>query len=48
MGLICTNPKCKHKWEYKGKRKFYTTCPNCLHKVKISDNEKYNNKGRKQ
>jgi len=40
MKLKCNNPKCKYEWEYKGKQKFYATCPRCLRKVKIkSKNE---------
>lgn len=27
--------KCKHEWEYKGKRKYYVTCPDCYAKVNI-------------
>lgn len=27
--------KCNHEWEYKGKSKFYVTCPNCYNKVNI-------------
>ncbi len=31
--LVCKH--CKHKWDYKGKREYYTSCPNCMYKVKI-------------
>jgi len=31
-------PNCGHEWEYKGKKLFYATCPNCLRKVNISKN----------
>jgi len=27
--------KCKHLWEYKGKSKYYVTCPRCMNKVNI-------------
>ena len=33
MKLKCNH--CKYKWKYKGKQKFYATCPKCLYKVKI-------------
>ncbi len=33
MKLKCNN--CKYEWEYKGKSKYYATCPRCLQKVKI-------------
>ena len=38
--LECHN--CKHNWEYKGKSKFYATCPRCRFKVNIT-NSKINN-----
>lgn len=31
--LKCNN--CKRTWEYKGKAKYYATCPTCLYKVNI-------------
>ena len=37
MKLQCKNPKCKRKWEYKGEKKFYTTCPDCKTSVKIPE-----------
>ena len=33
MKIKC--PKCNHEWEYKGKSKYYVTCPQCYNKVKI-------------
>ena len=33
--LKCTNQKCNHEWDYKGKSKFYVTCPHCYNKFKI-------------
>ena len=36
MKLKCQNKKCKHEWDYKGKSKFYATCPRCLYKLNIS------------
>jgi len=35
--LKCPNKKCKHEWNYKGKSKFYTTCPKCLYKVRVKN-----------
>lgn len=35
MKIKC--PKCKHEWNYKGKSKFYVTCPQCYRKVKIKE-----------
>lgn len=31
--LKCQN--CKHKWNYKGKKEYYTCCPNCYYKVNL-------------
>lgn len=31
--------KCKHKWDYKGKSKYYITCPRCYRKVKAPAKE---------
>jgi hypothetical protein len=36
MRLRC--PKCGHIWDYKGRREFYVTCPNCYYKVNIRKN----------
>jgi len=33
MKLKCK--KCKHDWNYKGKSKYYATCPQCYNKVKV-------------
>jgi len=38
MEIKCTNKKCNHVWNYKGKSKFYVTCPHCYRKVKINKN----------
>jgi ribosomal protein S27E len=27
--------KCNHEWKYKGKSKFYVTCPECYNKINI-------------
>ena len=27
--------KCNHYWNYKGKSKYYATCPNCYNKVRL-------------
>ncbi len=37
MKLKCSNKKCDYEWEYKGRMKFYATCPNCRYKVKIKN-----------
>lgn len=37
--IKCVNPQCRHKWIYKGKSKFYVTCPVCYNKVKREENE---------
>ena len=29
---------CDYTWDYKGKNKYYATCPRCKFKVKLSDN----------
>lgn len=34
MNIVC--PNCKYNWNYKGKSKFYATCPMCLKKIKIN------------
>ena len=31
--------KCKKKWDYKDKNKFYATCPDCKTSVKIDINK---------
>jgi len=31
--IICKH--CKNEWMYKGKQKYYATCPNCMYKVKL-------------
>jgi hypothetical protein len=36
MKLKCKRKGCGYAWDYKGKSKFYATCPNCLNKVKIA------------
>jgi len=33
MKLKCK--KCNWKWDYKGKKTIYCSCPNCLNKVKM-------------
>jgi Zn finger protein HypA/HybF involved in hydrogenase expression len=32
--------RCGHEWEYKGKRKYYTSCPDCKTSVKIKADKK--------
>ena len=36
--------KCKYEWEFKGKAKFYATCPRCMQKVKIRGKNEIKNK----
>ena len=35
MKMKCRNPRCNYVWDYKGRSKFYVTCPHCYNKVKI-------------
>lgn len=35
MRIKCTNKKCEKVWAYKGKQKFYATCPDCHTNTKI-------------
>ncbi len=42
MKLKCHNKKCNYEWDYKGKHKFYATCPRCLSKVKVEDKKEVN------
>ena len=32
--------KCGYSWEYKGKSKFYASCPRCRTNIKIKENLK--------
>jgi Zn finger protein HypA/HybF involved in hydrogenase expression len=32
VNLVC---RCGHSWNYKGKRIYYTCCPNCRANVRI-------------
>ena len=36
MKVKCTNKKCLHEWEYKGKSKNYITCPSCHFRIMLS------------
>ena len=36
--LKCPNKKCRHKWNYKGNRKFSACCPSCGYKINIIKN----------
>jgi len=29
-------PRCGWIWDYKGKKQYYATCPNCFRKVNIA------------
>jgi predicted RNA-binding Zn-ribbon protein involved in translation (DUF1610 family) len=31
-------PKCGYVWDYKGRKQYYATCPNCFRKVNIARN----------
>lgn len=31
--IIC--PKCEYAWNYKGKSKYYTSCPRCRANIKL-------------
>lgn len=33
MEIVCY--KCEHEWNYKGKSKFYITCPSCYLKLSL-------------
>lgn len=35
MELRCQ--KCKREWNYKGEKKYYTSCPDCKTSVKIKE-----------
>jgi len=39
MLLVCLNPKCGWRWDYKGQKKVgeYTSCPGCHSSVKVTD-----------
>ena len=37
MKLKCPNNVCNYEWNYKGKAKFYTSCPRCRFNVKIKE-----------
>ena len=36
MKIKCTKEDCQHEWNYKGKSKFYVTCPYCYRKIRIN------------
>jgi hypothetical protein len=29
------SPKCDYVWDYKGRKQYYATCPNCFRKINI-------------
>ncbi|MHC1635882.1 MAG: hypothetical protein ACXQTS_04575 [Candidatus Methanospirareceae archaeon] len=31
---------CGHEWEYRGKAKYYATCPVCHYKVRVYESSK--------
>jgi len=35
MQLKCKRQGCEREWEYKGKSKFYASCPQCKSSVRI-------------
>ena len=34
--------RCGYEWEYKGRKRWYATCPDCNTKVRIAINETSN------
>ena len=42
MRLRCHH--CGHEWDYKGKSKYYATCPVCYYKVRIRESSKDNSR----
>lgn len=36
MKIKCQKKECGYEWDYKGKSKFYATCPRCLSKVSLA------------
>ena len=36
MKVNCTNKKCLHGWDYKGKSKNYISCPSCHFRIMLS------------
>jgi len=39
-GIELKCKRCEHVWRYKGKSKYYATCPQCLNKVRVPEVEK--------
>jgi hypothetical protein len=37
-GVRCQ--RCGKEWQYKGKRRFFATCPDCRHNVKLNINRR--------
>lgn len=35
--MILKCQRCKHEWEYKGQKKWFTSCPECKTSVKIKE-----------
>jgi predicted nucleic acid-binding Zn-ribbon protein len=38
--MILKCKRCKTVWDYKGKNKYYATCPHCLNKVRVTQPDK--------
>jgi len=38
-GRLLTCPKCSYSWSFKGFRKLYATCPQCMKQVLIADSK---------
>jgi len=38
-GIELKCKKCEHTWIYKGKNTYYATCPNCLNKVRLPEED---------
>lgn len=39
--LACKH--CDYEWEYKGESKYYASCPRCLYRVKIKEDNQNDN-----
>ena len=37
--IRCPNTSCLYEWKYRGRFRFYATCPSCRRNVKISENK---------
>ena len=37
MNVTCNNKECKYEWDYKGKGKWYASCPQCHNQNRIRE-----------